>query len=66
MEGERPAVTLPPEVAALAELLFERLDAAVGNWRIELFGTDGRLRSFRRQEEGGRDALARFDNEGGT
>jgi hypothetical protein len=65
MEGERDGSTLPPEVAALAELLLERLDAATGNWRVELYATDGRLRKFSRQEEGGRDTLARFD-EGGT
>jgi hypothetical protein len=65
MEGERAGSTLPPEVAALAEMLLERLDAASGNWRVELYATDGRLRKFSRQEEGGRDTLARFD-EGGT
>lgn len=57
--------TLPPDVAALAELLLERIDAATGMWRVELFATDGRLRKFSRQEEGGRDTLTRFD-EGGT
>jgi hypothetical protein len=65
MEGEQPGAALPPDVAALAELLLERLDAATGNWRVELFGSDGRLRKFARQEEGGRDALARFDGEQG-
>jgi len=52
---------LPVGVAELAELLFERVGADEGNWRIELFSTDGHLRTFRRQEEGGRDLLARFD-----
>lgn len=66
MEDEQPGGTLPPDVAALAELLLERLDAATGDWRVELFATDGRIRRFARQEEGGRDSLARFDNEGGT
>lgn len=61
MEGEQPGAALPPATAALAELLLERLDAATGSWRVELFGTDGRLRKFARQEEGGRDTLARFD-----
>ena len=62
MDGERP---LPPDVAALAEMFLERVDAATGTWRVELFATDGRLRKFTRQEEGGRDTLARFDNEEG-
>ena len=52
---------VPPEVAALAELLLERLHATIGNWRIELYATDGHLRSYRRQEEGGRNDLERFD-----
>jgi hypothetical protein len=65
MEGEQPGAALPPDVAAIAELLLERLDAATGNWRVELFATDGRLRKFARQEEGGRDTLTRF-NKGGT
>jgi hypothetical protein len=54
---------LPVDVAELAEYLFERVDANVGNWRLELFAADGHLRTFRRQEEGGRDSLARFDTE---
>lgn len=66
MEGERSGDTLPPDVAALAEMLLERLDAATGNWRVELFATDGRLRRFSRQEEGNRTTLARFDEEGST
>jgi hypothetical protein len=52
---------LPVGVAELAELLFKRVDAAAGNFRLELFASDGHLRTFRLQEEGGRDALARFD-----
>lgn len=66
MEGERDGSTLPPDVAALAEMLLERLDAATGNWRVELFATDGRVRRFARQQEGGRDQLARFGDEGGS
>lgn len=57
----QPGSALPPDVAALAELLLERLDAATGMWRVELFADNGRLRTFRRQEEGGREQLARFD-----
>lgn len=63
MEGEQLGAALPPDVVALAELLLERLDAASGTWRVELFATDGRLRKFARQEEGGRDTLARFNQE---
>lgn len=66
MEGERPASDLPPDAAALAEMLLERIDCATGNWRVELFATDGRVRNYRRQEEGGRDQLARYTDEGGT
>lgn len=57
MEGVWPAV--PPDAAVLAELLLERLGAAVGNWRIELFATDGRIRRYTQEEQGGRDQLAR-------
>ena len=61
MQVEQLGSALPPDTLALAELLLERLDAAVGNWRVELFASNGRLRNFKRQEEGGRDDLARFD-----
>jgi hypothetical protein len=49
------------EVAALAEDLLARLGADLGNWRIELFATDGALRKWTRLEDGGRDQLRRFD-----
>jgi hypothetical protein len=52
---------LPPDVAELLELVFKRLDADVGDWRIEAFATDGHPRTWKRQEEGGRKVLARFD-----
>jgi hypothetical protein len=51
---------MPAEVASLAEDLLARLGADVGTWRIELFATDGSLRKWTRQEEGGRDQLRRF------
>ena len=54
---------LPTDLEELLELVFQRFDAAVGDWRIELFGTDGHLRTWKRQEEGGRKLLARFDPE---
>lgn len=63
--GEDCGTNLPPDCAALAELLFERLDAAAGNWRLEIEASDGRVRRWRREEQGGRDQLARFD-QGGT
>lgn len=39
---------LPPEVQVMADDLMERLDAAVGPWRVELLAADGRVeRVFR-------------------
>lgn len=51
----------PVGVAEIAELLLERLGATEGNWRIELLATDGRLRRWRREQEGGRDDLSRSE-----
>lgn len=68
MGDERPADTLPPDVAALAELLGERMGLGKGEQGgLELrFGPEGKLRKWRRLEEGGREGMARFDNEGGS
>jgi hypothetical protein len=54
---------LPVDVAELLELVFKRLEADVGDWRIEAFATNGDLRTWKRSEEGGRKVLARFDLE---
>ena len=35
------ASELPPDTRALIALLFERLDAAVGKWRLEFEAKDG-------------------------
>ena len=64
MDGDlAPASELPPDAAALADLFAEKVDAAAGHWRIELYLEDGRLRKWSRQEEGGRQDLSRFDRE---
>jgi hypothetical protein len=59
--GAQEAARAPAEVAELAEILLAKLGADVGNWRLELFATDGNLRKWARHEEGGRDQLQRFD-----
>jgi hypothetical protein len=64
MDGDiASGATLPPDAAALAELLAEKVGAGAGTWRLELFIENGRVRKWSRQEEGGRQDLARFDAE---
>lgn len=67
MEGVQPGSVLPPAVAALLELAAERMGLGKGDpGGLELlFGPDGRLRKWRRLEEGGRDRLTRFDDQEG-
>ena len=62
MEAEKQGFSLPPDAAVLAEMLGERLGLGKGDpGGLELrYGPDGSLRKWRRLEEGGRDALARF------
>lgn len=60
---DHPGSELPPDVAALAELFAEKVGAGAGRWRLELFLEDGRVRKWSRAEEGGRQDLARFDEE---
>lgn len=52
---------LPPDVIALVELVFERLDAGAGDWTLQFFASDGHVRKWQRQQNGGRDDLASFD-----
>jgi hypothetical protein len=52
---------IPDDVVAAVEELFLRLEAFAGDWWLTFFASDGRLRKFERREEGGRDALARFN-----
>jgi hypothetical protein len=54
---------LPPDVAALAELIAEKIGAGAGRWRLEFFLENGRVRNWARREEGGRDDLGRFSEE---
>lgn len=64
MDGDLASgATLPPDAAALAEMLAEKVGAGSGRWRLEFFIEDGRVRKWSRQEEGGRQDLARFDRE---
>ena len=59
----RPGSELPPDAAALAQILGERMGLGKGlAGGLELlYGPDGSLRKWRRVEEGGRDTLKRFD-----
>lgn len=41
----------------LAERVFVAFAADVGDWTVELHGSDGRLRKWRRQQSGGRHLL---------
>lgn len=52
---------IPPEVAAVLEEAAYALGVRHGRWTIELFLQDGRIRKWRREEEGGRDDLRRFE-----
>jgi hypothetical protein len=52
---------LPRDVISAIEDVFRRLDATEGDYRLEFFASDGHLRKYARQEEGGRDGLVRYD-----
>lgn len=64
MEGERPGAALPAGVAALLEVVLERLNAAAGVWELWLRVEDGNVRKYRLTQEGGRDALAALEQGG--
>ena len=59
--SSQPAEALPPDVRTLIEILFERMNAAVGHWELEFAATDGRLRRWHRHERGSANELEHFD-----
>jgi hypothetical protein len=66
MEGERDAAALPREVAAMLEGALHRMGATEGVVELWLRAEDGHVRKCRLTTEGGRDWLARFDDEGSS
>lgn len=59
MVGAEP----PRVVVELLEALFHRMHAVAGDWTLEVFATDGRVRKWKLQQQGGRDELGRFDEQ---
>lgn len=56
-----PASAIPLATRELAEVLLERLEAASGEWTVELAATNGRLQRVYRHHKLGPKALERLD-----
>jgi len=62
--GSESFASLPSGVREMLELVLERMDMAVGPWRLEIEAEDGSVRRwFRREGPLGAGALVRFNGE---